>query len=316
MDASVGAFFISPHPRSLPINEFPQHLQLFLRHLTVQRRLAENTVAAYRADLQSFLRFAAQLGAPAPAAIDQDLLQHYFAFCHGRRISARSNARRLAALRAFFLFLCEQGVVAVNPTVDIDAPKIGRSLPKAIGVAEVDRLLQLPEQTSPQVLRNYAMLHLLYGSGLRVSELVSLPVNGCNLSSCHLRILGKGDKERVVPFSAAAGVVVRDYVERGRPLLVKGRRSPLLFLSNRGSGMTRNRFWQIIQAIARHAGIGGAISPHMLRHSFATHLLAGGADLRSVQMMLGHTDIATTQIYTHIDVDRLKASHRRFHPRG
>jgi integrase/recombinase XerD len=166
------------------------------------------------------------------------------------------------------------------------------------------------------VLRNYAMLHLLYASGLRVSELVSLPVNGCNLASGHVRILGKGNKERVVPFSAVAGSTIRDYLDRGRPLLLKGKPSPILFCSNRGTAMTRNRFWQIIRETAQRAGISREISPHMLRHSFATHLLAGGADLRSVQMMLGHTDIATTQIYTHVDGDRLKSVHQRFHPRG
>jgi len=152
---------------------------------------------------------------------------------------------------------------------------------------------------------------------LRVSELVSLPVSGCNLAGGHLRILGKGNKERVVPFSATAGEVVRDYLERGRPQLLKGKKpSPMLFCSNRGTAMTRTRFWQIIREIALTAGITKDISPHMLRHSFATHLLAGGADLRSVQMMLGHTDIATTQIYTHVDSDRLKSVHQRFHPRG
>jgi integrase/recombinase XerD len=146
--------------------------------------------------------------------------------------------------------------------------------------------------------------------------LVHLPVNSCNLNNGHVRILGKGDKERVVPFSSAAAAVIRDYLERGRPALMKRRPIPLLFVSNRGAGMTRNRFWQIIGEIALKAGISRVISPHMLRHSFATHLLAGGADLRSVQMMLGHADIATTQIYTHIDASRLKSTHLRFHPRG
>jgi len=291
-------------------------LQLFLQHLTVQRRLAKNTVLAYRSDLESFLSFVDRSSPLAPEGINKEHIQQFFSFCHERRISARSNARRLAALRAFFLFLCERGVLSGNPTAEIDAPKIGRRLPKALTVTEVDTLLQLPEMKPPLVLRNYAMLHLLYGSGLRVSELVSLPVNGCNLSSCHIRILGKGNKERVVPFSTTAGALIRDYVEQGRPLILKRKPSPLLFISNRGSSMTRNRFWQIIQDIALRSGIAKAISPHMLRHSFATHLLAGGADLRSVQMMLGHTDISTTQIYTHIDVDRLKSIHQRFHPRG
>ena len=222
----------------------------------------------------------------------------------------------MAALRAFFLFLHEQGTLSHNPIAEIEAPKIGRSLPKVLTIAEVDTLLQLPEITPPLVLRNYAMLYLLYASGLRVSELVSLPVTGCNLRSCHLRILGKGNKERVIPFSETAGTLIKEYIERARPLILKRKPSPLLFTSNRGTGMTRNRFWQIIREVALAAGISKAISPHMLCHSFATHLLAGGADLRSVQMMLGHTDIATTQIYTHVDSARLKSVHQRFHPRG
>jgi len=292
------------------------HLSDFLRYLTIQRRLAKNTVAAYGADLRAFLRFLARPAAPLREKVGKEEVQQFFQHCHQQRISARSNARRLAALRAFFLFLEHQGVLTANPLDEIDGPKIGRSLPKALTVAEVDTLLRPPASSSPLALRNSAMLHLLYASGLRVSELVTLPMSGCNLNSGHLRILGKGNKERVVPFSAIAGERVREYLARGRPLLLKGKPSPMLFCSNRGGAMTRVRFWQIIRQIALAAGITKTISPHMLRHSFATHLLAGGADLRSVQMMLGHTDIATTQIYTHVDADRLKTIHRRFHPRG
>ena len=282
----------------------------------MQRRLAANTVAAYRADLGAVLDFLNRDCQPPPLQIEREHIQQFFRLCHQRGISVRSNGRRLAALRAFFRYLIEQSLISESPVAEIDAPKTGRSLPKALSIAEVDALLALPEIMPPLTLRNYAMLHLLYGSGLRVSELVHLPVNGCNLNNGHVRILGKGDKERVVPFSSAAAAVIRDYLERGRPALIKRRPSPLLFVSNRGAGMTRNRFWQIIGEIALKAGISREISPHMLRHSFATHLLAGGADLRSVQMMLGHADIATTQIYTHIDASRLKSTHRRYHPRG
>lgn len=313
--STVGAFFIATRPTPLQLAEHLEHLQQFLQHLTIQRRLAANTVAAYSADLHSFFRFIARPETET-AVIDKEQVQQFFQFCRQRRISARSNARRLAALRAYFLFLQERALLAVNPLAEIDAPKIGRSLPKVLSTAEVEALLAPPTAATPMNLRNHAMLHLLYASGLRVTELVSLPVNGCNLRNGHLRILGKGDKERIVPFSAAAGAVIADYLERARPLLLKGKSSPLLFCSNRGAAMTRNRFWQIIREAARRAGVNREISPHMLRHSFATHLLAGGADLRAVQMMLGHTDIATTQIYTHVDSDRLKTIHRRFHPRG
>ncbi|MDD2463475.1 MAG: site-specific tyrosine recombinase XerD [Desulfobulbus sp.] len=287
-------------------------VQRFLQHLTIQRRLAANTVAAYEADLRSFLRFRSG----SITEVTKEQIQSYFCSCHKRQISARSNARRLAALRAFFQFLLQQGVLSVNPLADIDTPKIGQALPKVLSETEVNALLRRPTAPTPLALRNHAMLNLLYASGLRVSELVNLPITSCNLTTGHLRILGKGNKERIVPFSAPAGEVLRAYLEQVRPLLLKGKASSLFFCSNRGKAMTRNRFWQIIREVALTAGITKEISPHILRHSFATHLLAGGADLRSVQMMLGHSDIATTQIYTHVDTGRLKSIHRRFHPRG
>jgi integrase/recombinase XerD len=199
---------------------------------------------------------------------------------------------------------------------DIDPPKIGRNLPGALSIEEVEQMLTLPGKTTPLILRNYAMLHLLYGTGIRVSELVYLSVNGCSISSGHVRILGKGNKERMIPFNAVAGEKIQDYLERGRPALLRDRPSPHLFVTNRGKAMTRNRFWQIIRELATQGGITKKVSPHTMRHSFATHLLSRGADLRSVQMMLGHADIATTQIYTHVDTSRLKSIHQRFHPRG
>ncbi len=291
-------------------------VELFLRHLSVQQRLATNTILAYSSDLSFFLTFLGRSRIKRPADIRLRHVQAFFRHCHDRGNSTRSNARRLAALRAYFSFLTGQNLIPANPMADIDPPRIGHSLPKALNISEVDRLLTLPEKTTPYVLRDFAMLHLLYGTGLRVSELVSLPVKGCNLAACHVRIMGKGGKERMVPFSEVTRQQVQDYLDHGRPLILKRRPSPYLFVSNRGRAMTRNRFWQIIAGIARAAGIDRPVSPHMLRHSFATHLLAGGADLRSVQMMLGHADISTTQIYTKVDSSRLKSIHQRFHPRG
>ncbi len=288
----------------------------FLQHLTVQQRLAANTILAYGSDLSFFLAFLQRHRIRHPGDIRLGHVQAFFRHCHDNGTGARSNARRLAALRSYFAFLAGQGLIDASPVADIDPPRTGRSLPKALNLDEVDRMLTLPDKRTPLALRNVAMLHLLYATGLRVSELVSLPVKGCNLASGHVRIIGKGNKERMVPFSDRTGNRIRDYLEHGRPLILKNRPSRLLFVSNRGKAMTRNRFWQIIAEIARAAGIDRPVSPHMLRHSFATHLLAGGADLRSVQMMLGHADIATTQIYTKVDVSRLKAIHRRFHPRG
>ncbi|HBI15755.1 MAG TPA: site-specific tyrosine recombinase XerD [Desulfobulbaceae bacterium] len=292
------------------------YLERFLHCLVAERRLAANTVAAYGSDLHFFLAYLARDGRLPPAAVTSEHLRGFFRHCHRQKISARSNARRLAALKAFFAYLVREKVVSANPAMDIDSPKTGRSLPKALNIEEVDRLLTLPPLKTPLLLRDYAMLYLLYATGMRVSELVGLPISSCNLTSLHLRVRGKGDKERIVPFGEIAGRRLQDYLELGRPTLLKKRASPALFLSNRGTPMTRARFWQIINNLAAQAGIHKRISPHMLRHSFATHLLAGGADLRAVQMMLGHADIATTQIYTKVDTSRLKSTHQRFHPRG
>lgn len=198
----------------------------------------------------------------------------------------------------------------------IDLPKSGKSLPKALTEAEVNRLLTPPPTEHKLTQRNFAMLFLLYSTGLRVSELVSLPVASCNLTSNFVRVIGKGNKERLIPFGTPARKKIEDYLKNTRPLILKGKRSHSLFVTGRGAAMTRLRFWQIIQEVAKSADINKHISPHMLRHSFATHLLANGADLRTVQLMLGHADIATTQIYTHIDQDRLKSIHKKFHPRG
>lgn len=209
-----------------------------------------------------------------------------------------------------------QGIIVENPLIELDSPKLGRNLPKALHLEEIDLLLTRPPLSTPLNLRNWTMIHLLYATGVRVTELVSIPLKGCNLTTCHLRILGKGNKERIIPFDTKTALCIQEYMERARPAMVKNRTNNMLFLSNRGKAMTRNRFWQILRETARAKGIKKDISPHLLRHSFATHLLSGGADLRSVQMMLGHADIVSTQIYTHIDTDRLKSIHQRFHPRG
>lgn len=206
--------------------------------------------------------------------------------------------------------------VESNPFAVIDLPKSGQILPKALSLAEVNRLLAPAAISSPLASRNRAMLFLLYSTGLRVSELVTMPLAACNLASGFVRVFGKGGKERLIPFGIQARDEIKSYLEHGRPAILGGRRSNFLFVTARGTAMTRLRFWQIIRKVALAAGITKDISPHMIRHSFATHLLAHGADLRSVQMMLGHSDITTTQIYTHIDQDRLKTVHRKYHPRG
>jgi integrase/recombinase XerD len=299
-----------------PPEQFSALLELFLLYLVSERRLADNTATAYESDIRFFLGFIADRKINDLGSIDLETIHGFLIGCRQRSISNRSNARRVSALNAFFTFLAARDKIDRNPFALVDLPKSGRSLPKALSLDEINRMLELPAHPAPLTLRNRTMLLLLYSTGLRVSELVNLPLTGINMESGFLKVLGKGNKERLVPFGTAAKEAVQKYVQAGRPSLLKGRKSPFLFLTNRARPMTRARFWQIVRETARASGISKPISPHMLRHSFATHLLANGADLRAVQMMLGHADISTTQIYTHIDQDRLKSIHRSFHPRG
>ncbi len=226
------------------------------------------------------------------------------------------SIEQLHSFLAFFDFLVREKRVTTNPFNAIDLPKSGKSLPKALSAKEVTALLAPPGVTSPITQRDNTMLVLLYSTGLRVTELVQLPLAACNINASFLRVIGKGNKERLIPFGQLAQERIATYLHSSRPLILKGKKSNYLFVTNRGSCMTRLRFWQIIKQNAIRAGISRNISPHMLRHSFATHLLSHGADLRAVQMMLGHADISTTQIYTHVDTDRLKNIHKKFHPRG
>lgn len=295
---------------------FEIFLDQFLHYLTAERRLAANTIAAYQADLAPFL---AELAAKRLTELNEITAQHirsYLARCHDKGISSRSTARRVSALRAFFKFLLADRVIDQDPTTIIDLPKPGRPLPKVLTLPEVDRLLTPPASKDPLALRNYAMLQLLYATGMRVSELVKLPLVGVNVMGGYVRVFGKGSKERLIPFGEVAKTHLKSYLDEARTKILKKKRSDFLFVTSRGTAMGRLRFWQIVQEAARTTGIRMKISPHVLRHSFATHLLEHGADLRSVQMMLGHSDIATTQIYTHVDANRLKTTHQKFHPRG
>ncbi len=291
-------------------------LELFLRHLAAERRLADNTITAYDSDIRSFLAFVEHRGHHRLDDIALDDIHAFLQSCRGRAIANRSNARRVSALNGFFGYLAAHRHLTHNPFATVDLPKSGRSLPKALSLADVNRLLTPPALATPLHLRNHTMLLLLYATGLRVSELVGLELNSCNMSGGFLRVCGKGNKERLVPFGRRTVEALESYLDDVRPLILKGRRSSALFVTGRARAMSRMRFWQIIGEIGRAAGIRKTISPHMLRHSFATHLLANGADLRAVQMMLGHADIATTQIYTQVDQNRLKSIHRSFHPRG
>jgi integrase/recombinase XerD len=294
---------------------FSAVFQGYLHYLISERRLAENTIAAYDADVSLFLDF---IGATETTTIptDPEVLRLFLAAESARHKSSRSNARRLSALKSFYTFLVRENLVATNPVLLIDLPRHGRTLPKALSTREVMVLLSPAGTLTPLGKRDNTMLYLLYATGLRVSELVSLPLAACNLAAGFVRVLGKGDKERLIPFGEQARLRLDDYLKTARPLILKNRRSNAVFVTRLGRPMTRLRFWQIVRATALATGITKEISPHMLRHSFASHLLSRGADLRAVQMMLGHADIATTQIYTHIDQDRLKSIHKKFHPRG
>jgi integrase/recombinase XerD len=302
-------------PPLLP-EQFLGSYELFLQYLISERRLAENSVAAYAADINTFLSFLVAQRKKELRDVDLKVIHKFLSHCRDKQISHRSNARRVSALRTFFNFLANRNIVASNPFTAVDLPKSGRKLPITLSTSEVSRLLAPPPSLTPIARRDAAMLYLLYSTGLRVSELVALPQSACNLTSCFVRVLGKGNKERLIPFGEQAKEKVEEYIDLARPRILNGRRSNYLFVTNRGKCMTRLRFWQIIRKAALAAGIDKEISPHMLRHSFATHLLSHGADLRAVQMMLGHSDISTTQVYTHVDQDRLKNIHKKFHPRG
>ncbi len=286
----------------------------FLEYLVVERSVAENTISAYENDLKSFFEWMEERGKDIGGITAGDLTD-FSSSLRSRNLKSTSISRRLSAVRRFYRFLLEEGGIRKDPTREMVTPRRGRYLPQVLSTDEVDRLLAAPDVSTPLGTRDKAMIELLYATGLRVSELVGLKMHMLNLSVGYLICRGKGGKERLVPIGESAVRWVKEYIALVRPAMV-GKSSDVLFCSNRGAAMTRQNFWYMIRRYANEAGIMKCISPHVLRHSFATHLLAGGADLRSVQMMLGHSDISTTQIYTHINAARLKEIHERYHPRG
>jgi len=292
----------------------PPTIARYLDHLTVERGLSRNTLDAYRRDL---CRLVAGLGASKqPDGAQPEDLARILGRLRAEGKSSRSVARWLVAVRGFFSYLVEEQVIAANPAARLDSPRSWRSLPKVLTFAEVEALLGAPGRDTPAGLRDTAMLEVIYATGLRVSELVGLRLRDLHLDAGYVRCLGKGSKERVIPLGAEAGAVLHQYLAAGRPALLAGRRSDGLFVSRRGTQLTRQGFWKLLKAHGRKAGIRQEISPHTLRHSFATHLIENGADLRSVQAMLGHADISTTQIYTHVNRERLRRLYEDFHPRA
>jgi integrase/recombinase XerD len=287
-------------------------LDRYLDHLKVERNVSPHTIAAYAADLGQLFRHLETAGATEPGRVQPQHLAAFFLERARAGIGSRSRARALSAARGFFRFLVAERELAADPTALLDSPRLNRKLPAVLSLAEVDRLLAAPDRRTPRGLRDAAMIETMYATGLRVSELVKLRVDDVDLAVGCLRATGKGRKQRLVPLGAAAVDLVRRYLADGRPHLP----SPALFLSRLGRPMTRQGFWKLLAAHARAAGIPGPIHPHRLRHSFATHLLARGADLRAVQAMLGHADVTTTQIYTHVSRARLVELYRQHHPRA
>ncbi len=289
--------------------------QNFLNYLQVEKGLARNTVQAYAHDISTFLAFAEEQGLSLEN-IEQDDLAKYLQELYSR-LSARSVARNIVSLRGFFRFLILDRYITNDPTENLESPRTWRTLPGYLTGPEVELLLSQPDITRLQGLRDRAMLELLYATGLRVSELIKLRMAEVNLEAGFLTTTGKGNKQRIVPVGDAAVAFLRTYLAEARSgLLGKSASSPYLFLTRRGRPMTRVYFWMLVGNYGRLAGISKHLSPHILRHSFATHLLEHGADLRSVQLMLGHSDISTTQIYTHVTRERLKKIYDKYHPRS
>jgi integrase/recombinase XerD len=290
-------------------------LDHYVTFLRAERNLSAKTVDAYANDVREYLKDLACRGVEVAAASREDVLEHLAALAQ-KGLGPRSRARHLAALRGFHRFLEDEKLTASDPTGDLDTPKHPRKLPIFLSLEEVERLLASPDVKTLVGLRDRAMIEVLYATGLRVSELLALGINDVNLTDGYVLAFGKGRKERLVPLGKKAIEAVRAWLEGPRPAMLKARQARALFITPRGKGFTRMGFWKLLRRHARNAGIAKKISPHKLRHSFATHLVERGADLRAVQAMLGHADLATTQIYTHVDAKRLRQVYDRKHPRS
>jgi integrase/recombinase XerD len=293
-----------------------QLLDQFLHYLIVEKGLSKNTIDAYSHGLNRFLDSLRKKEIQEMPSVSKFDVRAFLLALRKQGLSTKTVLRNLVAIRTFFQFLIQEGILEANPIEELESPKIAKTLPEILTLKEVEQLLDQPNPQTPLAIRDRAMLEVLYATGMRVSELTHLPINQVNLEGGYVLVFGKGSKERIIPLGSEAMKWVALYLKAARERLAKGKESPFLFINRSGRGMSRQQFWKNIKAYGRRAGIRKRITPHLLRHSFASHLLEGGADLRSVQMMLGHVDISTTQIYTHVTGERLKKIHQRYHPRG
>jgi len=302
-------------PETRLVKESEEIVDRFLDAIWMERGLSQNTLGAYRADLMTLSRELAKQGTAVDAASKANLLDFIAQRVEGGA-KPRSTARQLSSFRRFFRYIMREGVRETDPTAEIEMPRIGRTLPKTLSEDEVDALLNAPNTDEPLGHRDRAMLELLYATGLRVSELINLRQSQVNFNQGVLRIVGKGDRERLIPLGDESQRWLKEFINGPRMEILLERQTDYLFPTRRGNRMTRQAFWHIIKRYADKAGVHKKLSPHSLRHAFATHLLNRGADLRVVQMLLGHSDLSTTQIYTHVARERLKDLHGEHHPRG
>jgi integrase/recombinase XerD len=293
-----------------------QILNQFLNYLTIERGLSKNTLEAYSHDLNRFLDHLRKTGVEDILKVSKFDVRAFLLDLKKKKLSAKTITRYLVAIRTFFRFLIQEGTLSANPVEELETPKMTKTLPQILTLKEVEQLLEQPNLQTPLGVRDRAMIEVLYATGVRVTELVCLPMNQINLEGGYVLVYGKGSKERVVPLGSEAIKWVHHYLKSSRGILAKDKESPFLFISRSGKGMSRQRFWRSLKGYGLRAGIRKKITPHLFRHSFASHLLERGADLRSVQTMLGHVDISTTQIYTHVTGERLKKIHQQYHPRG
>lgn len=292
-------------------------LEDYIHFLKVERQLSENTIASYKRDLTDYIECIEKSGIDSIEAVDRSMILQFLHHLKELGKSSRTTARHISSIRSFHQFLLREKVTTEDPTVHLEMPKLDQKLPNVLSVEEIDKLISQPDINKPQGRRDRALLEMLYGTGMRVSELINLNIEDVHLSMGFVRVFGKGRKERIIPLGGSAIKACSSYVNEVRPqLIAKGKESDAYFVNMRGTRLTRQGCWKILKGHAAQAGIQKELTPHILRHSFATHLIENGADIRAVQEMLGHADISTTQIYTHVSKTRLKDVYVKFHPRA